>query len=136
MRTPVIFIAMGAGLMLLSAIGHAAAPANAPAGSTGLCNDGTFYSGPRKQGACKGHKGLKKWYGAPAAATTAAPATTAPAPHVAAGPGGVAVWTDNSTKAYHCPGDKLYGKTKQGEYMPEAVAATRGFKPDQGKACK
>jgi len=29
-----------------------------------MCKDGTFYSGATKQGACKGHKGVKEWYGA------------------------------------------------------------------------
>ena len=49
---------------LASFISYAAAPANAPAGTTGMCKDGTFYSGATKQGACKGHKGVKEWYGA------------------------------------------------------------------------
>src|SRR5437763_4355989 len=48
-------------------ISYAAAPANAPAGTTGMCKDGTYYSGATKQGACKGHKGVKEWYGAPPA---------------------------------------------------------------------
>ena len=133
----------------------AAAAATAPAGSTGLCNDGTYYSGPTKKGACKGHKGVKDWYGAPAAAAATAPATaapatpakasppTSPAPKVAADAGGAApggaagrVWINKSTKVYHCPGDKWYGKTKEGEYMSEAEATAQGFRPDHGKACK
>jgi hypothetical protein len=209
--------AMGASLMLLSAIGHAAAPANAPAGATGLCKDGSYYSGPTKKGACKGHKGVKEWYAesapatkptsaasAPAAAATppagstglckdgtyysgptkkgackghkgvkewygtsaaiaapAAPATparataapTAPAPATpaaspatskaskapeAAAPGGGVgkVWINKTTKVYHCPGDRWYGKTKEGEYVSEAQAVAQGAKPDHGKACK
>ena len=222
MKTLAISTAIGAGLMVLSAIGDAAAPANAPAGTTGLCKDGSYYSGPTKKGACKGHKGVKDWYAEPAAAATSAPAAHAPAaaataatapagstglckdgtyysgptkkgackghkgvkdwygappaaaaapaapavpakaPAVpaspaaatpaaastptsnaakvaegpAAGVGGGKVWVNKSTKVYHCPGDKWYGKTKEGEYVSEADAVAQGAKPDHGKACR
>jgi hypothetical protein len=175
MNKQVMVMTLGAGLLLVAAAGHAAAPANAPAGTTGLCNDGSYYSGATKQGACKGHKGVKEWYAdapaatAPAAATqapakapaatppapTAAPAkpaaaaATAPAPQAAekpaapsapkvaaAGGGPGKVWVNKSTKVYHCPGDRYYGKTKEGEYMSEADATAQGFKADHGKACK
>ena len=142
---------------LFCACTYAAAPANAPAGTTGLCNDGTFYSGATKQGACKGHKGVKEWYAETTATTPAkpAPATpsasappptpapqTAPTPapsapaKVAAGGGGSGqVWVNKSTKVYHCPGDKWYGKTKAGAYMSEADAKAKGYHGDHGKAC-
>jgi hypothetical protein len=141
---------------------HAAAPTSAPAGTTGLCKDGTFYSGATKKGACKGHQGVKEWYadtataapaaappipaapakpaaatpaaGAPQAATPAAPSV--PATVAAAGGGAGKVWANKSTKVYHCQGDKWYGKTKEGEYLSEADAKAQGFKPDHGKACK
>jgi hypothetical protein len=171
------------GIALLPTAGFGAAPANAPAGTTGLCNDGTFYSGPTKKGACRGHKGVKDWYAeataapapaaTPAAKVTPAPAPAAtpaakvtpapapapaaapapaeksaatpaaktaapPAPAATAAPGGGAgkVWVNKSTKVYHCPGDRWYGKTKDGEYLSQADATAQGFKPDHGKACK
>ncbi|HZP85726.1 MAG TPA: hypothetical protein VFB54_02835 [Burkholderiales bacterium] len=197
--------------LLVALDGLAAAPAGAPAGSTGLCNDGTYYSGAKKMGACRGHQGVKEWWGeaptfsvgksdtkaaakpearadakaaaatpapvpaaakppapaaAPAAAappspkppattptaTTAAATTGAAAPAAAApankpedgkvhfkradagGPG--KVWANASTKVYHCPGDRWYGKTKEGEYMSEAEAKAKGFKPDHNKPCQ
>lgn len=138
----------------LASGGAYAQAASAPAGSTGLCKDGSYTSNDTKKGACAGHKGVKEWYAAAPAAKTAAPApaaTPAPAaapapaattakiaaPAQAAAPGGGPgqVWVNTSSKVYHCQGTKYYGKTKQGEYMTEAAAKAAGDRPDHGKAC-
>lgn len=58
-----------------------AAYAQAPAGSTGTCKDGTFTSASSKRGACSGHGGVKDWYAdQQAAAPTTAPPPTKSAP--------------------------------------------------------
>jgi hypothetical protein len=151
-------IAIGAmiGGLLLSAASLAQAPSSAPAGSTGLCKDGSYWSGPTKKGACRGHKGVQTWYAAaadnasaapapaaapaPTATPSAAPATakkSAPMPSATAAPGGGPgmVWVNTPTKVYHCSGDRWYGKTKSGSYMTEAAAKAAGAHPDHGKAC-
>ena len=135
------------------AIAQTPQPASsAPAGSTGLCKDGTYSDAPSKRGACAGHKGVKDWYATAggAAATTAAPTpapaapakaaapktAAAPATTAAAGGGDGQVWVNSSSKVYHCAGTKYYGKTKAGAYMTEAAAISAGNHADHGKACK
>jgi hypothetical protein len=49
------------------------------------------------------------------------------------GPG--QVWVNNTSKIYHCPGDRYYGKTKSGEFMSLSAAQAAGDRPAAGKAC-
>ncbi len=157
-----IRIMLAAAALLASHGLIAQAPAGTPAGATGLCKDGTYWTGASKQGACRGHQGVKDWYAAasttspapaPAAAkpapAAAAPATPAPAPKAAtkpapattastapaAGGGPGMVWVNTDSKVYHCYGAKYYGTTKQGKYMTEADAKSSGARPDHGNAC-
>jgi hypothetical protein len=53
----------------------------------------------------------------------------------AAGGGPGMVWVNTSTKVYHCPTDRYYGKTKAGKYLSESAAQAEGDKPDAGKKC-
>lgn len=120
--------------------------AQAPAGSTGQCRDGSYTNAASRSGACRGHKGVQTWFAAvaPAAASVTATSTTTtaktggpvasmPVQQAAAGPG--MVWVNTATKVYHCPGTKYYGKTKEGKYMSEAEAKASGARPGHGKAC-
>lgn len=156
--------AMVMSLILVPCTLIAQAPAGAPAGSTGKCKDGTFTSAPKKQGACRGHKGVDTWYAseaapasAPAKSSAAAPApapapapnpkpaaptsssgaekASAPAKTAAAGGGPGLVWVNTGTNVYHCYGTRYYGTTKAGKYMSEADAKAAGAHPDHGKAC-
>jgi Protein of unknown function (DUF3761) len=155
MKAMTRLMAVAAGLLAAQV-----AMAQAPAGSTGQCKDGTYSTAASKQGACRGHQGVKEWYaaGAPAAAAkTPAPAPTpapTPAPAAAsaaaakaspaskaaampqaAGGGPGLVWVNTSSNVYHCYGSNYYGKTKEGSYMSEADAKAKGAHPDHGHAC-
>jgi endonuclease YncB( thermonuclease family) len=45
------------------------------------------------------------------------------------------VWVNLNSGVYHCPGTEHYGKTTNGEYLPEATAIGQGYKANGGHRC-
>jgi hypothetical protein len=140
-----VFLPVALGALLASSIAFGQTQANAPAAASGsmhaICRDGTPYSGATLKGACRGHGGIDRnasskgaKAAAPAAPAAATPMTSSPSPVTGGGAG--KVWVNTPTNVYHCPGDRYYGKTKNGTYMTEAEAKAKGARPDHGKACK
>jgi len=125
--------------------------------ATATCKDGSSWSGAHRGGACRSHGGVQVFgttaatapgaaaAAQPSAASAAAPASQSPPPRAgapaisarpaASGGGAGQVWVNTSTKVYHCPSDRYYGKTKAGAYMTEAAATAAGDHPSHGKAC-
>src|SRR5271165_3278016 len=120
MQAKLFSFILGVGLLTLSG-----AYAQIADGVTATCKDGSAFSGASRSGACRGHGGVATWGTPPATAPTAAqaPATstktldaataTMPANKAPTRAGGDAgqVWVNTSSKVYHCPGDRYYGKT-------------------------
>jgi hypothetical protein len=156
MKRAICSLMVMGGLVAAQIAGAQTAP---PAGSTGLCRDGTYSTAASKQGACRGHQGVKEWYAAAAStpasaatpATASAPAAASPAaapaaakaspsskaaakPQAAGGGSGL-VWVNTSSNVYHCYGTDFYGRTKAGSYMSETDAKAKGARPDHGKPC-
>ena len=144
MRALILVAATG---LLLSGAAYAQDPT-----ATATCKDGSSWSGVRRGGACRGHGGVQAFgsttvanpmtsatapaTSAPATPTTPAVPAMAPAATAAAPGGGTGqVWVNASTKVYHCPGDRYYGKTKHGSYMTESAAKAAGDHAAGGKAC-
>jgi hypothetical protein len=48
----------------------------------------------------------------------------------------VQVWVNTKSGVYHCPGTHWYGATKAGQYMKQAEAQQKGFRPAYHRACK
>ena len=147
------FMAMA---LVIGALAPLATQAQAPAGATGECKDGTFSTAEHKSGACGHHGGVKLWFPEKKAAIPVSKAPVQPAPAPAAIPDAIAVapapapvpapaptaaaatgkvWVNKTTHVYHCSTDKWYGKTKHGAYMSEAEAIAAGNHGDHKKTC-
>jgi hypothetical protein len=90
MRTTTKLAVLCAGMLSTAWAFAQQPPSGAPAGTTGLCKDGSYWSGATKKGACHGHKGVKEWYGGTASAggstsATGSASSAAPAASSAAG---------------------------------------------------
>ena len=77
MRTSIRLVTVLSAMIAMSQFGAAQAPAGAPAGATALCNDGTYFTGATKSGGCRGHKGIKTWYGPSSGTASKASASSA-----------------------------------------------------------
>jgi len=120
MRNTMQALVLVAGVAI-AATAFAQAPAGAPAGTTGLCKDGSYHSGATKKGACSKHGGVKEWYGA-AEDKAAAPKKEAATNKDAADPRKEAATTKEATETAK-PAAK---PTKTAAAEPRATPAAGG----------
>ena len=89
-----------------------------PSGATAQCSDSTYSTSASRQGACSRHGGVALWL---TTGSTDAGATK--------------VWVNTTSGVYHCPGTRYYGGTKQGVYLTEVEARSKGYRPAYGRSC-
>jgi hypothetical protein len=123
MKRAIRLMAVAAGLLAVQG-----AAAQAPAGSTGQCKDGSYTSAASKQGACKGHQGVKEWYAAEAPATTKAPATVAvPEPGPVAAPSAASPKVATPTPAPVAPQSTKASPSAKAAAKPQAAGGGPGM---------
>lgn len=146
-----LFVAFSLACFVIMPLRAAAQSSSSSSPVVATCKDGSSFTGKSRKGACRGHGGVASFQETPAAPSAPSasnsmsptePPAVSPVPTkpamtpMAAGGGAGKVWVNTDSKIYHCPGDRYYGKTKQGEYMSESAAIAAGDKPDHGKPCK
>jgi hypothetical protein len=123
MKRAIRLMMVAAGLLAVQV-----AVAQAPAGSTGQCKDGSYTSAASKQGACKGHQGIKEWYAAEAPATTKAPATVAvPSPGPVAAPSAASPKVATPTPAPVAAPSPKTSPSAKAAAMPQAAGGGPGM---------
>lgn len=56
-------------------------------------------------------------------------------PGVISGNPSVTVWVNTKSGVYHCPNTRWYGNTKNGQYMTQKEAQSKGYRPAHGTLC-
>lgn len=95
-----------------------------------VCRDGTSMS---ENNECGGHGGVSQH--ATSDKTRSLRATQAAGAAAAAGGKPDEVWAMPAAKTYACRGDADYGKSREGQYMSEQDARSKGMHPAAGSTC-
>ena len=56
-------------------------------------------------------------------------------PSVSSGNPSVTVWVNTKSGVYHCPNTRWYGNTKEGQYMTQKEAQSKGYRAAHGTLC-
>lgn len=74
-------------------------------------------------------------FGEPDVKATGDSATDPRKPDTSLGNPLVRVWVNTKSGIYHCPNTPWYGDTRNGQYMTQREAQTKGYRPAYGIVC-